>query len=661
MAKQRPTPEELMARIKEEEQQQRGNLKIFLGAAPGVGKTYSMLEEARSKYKEGLDVIVGVVETHGRKEIEELLQDLEILPPQELVYRGKTLEEFDLDAALKRAPALILMDEMAHTNAPGLKHSKRWQDIREILDRGIDVYTTLNVQHIESLNDIVAQITGIHVRETVPDSVFESADAIELIDLPPDDLLKRLQEGKVYIPEQAELAIQHFFRKGNLIALRELALRVTAERVDAQVLSHRHSQGIQETWPTVERLLVYVNTEPGAAKIVRAARRMASRLQAEWIAVYVEAPQLRVPEEYRHRAIQNLRLAEQLGAEPIILIGLDIAKEIITFARERNVTKIVMGKPVHLRWRERIFGTLIDKLIRNSEEIDIYIIRGSSEGIKLPKPTTITRRPIPWLGYGVAIGITTFTTLLNLVLYPFLETSSLMMIYLLGVIGVSMQGIVGPAMLASLLSVVAYDFFFIPPRFSVMVDNIRSFIALMAMLCVAQVISHLTIRTRQQVEVAHLRERRIAVLNKLSRQLASSRGLGNILEPALKYISEVFDSEVMVLLPDGHETLILYAQYPAEQSLDVKEQSIARWVYDLGKTAGLGTEVLPFTKAVYLPLGSIGVLRVNPIDPERLLVPERLHFLEICASQIASALEADQLHEQTKTSEEETKPGVLGK
>lgn len=659
MAMNRPTPEKMLERAKEEErQQQRGKLKIYLGAAPGVGKTYSMLQDAQAKRDQGLDVVIGVIESHGRKEIETLMKGLESLPRNLSEYHGKEIAEFDLDAALKRHPALILIDEMAHTNAPGSRHTKRWQDIKEILDRGIDVYTTLNVQHIESLNDIVAQITRIRVRETVPDSMLELADTIELVDLSPDDLLKRLQDGKVYIPAQAELAKQNFFRKGNLASLRELALRVTAERVDAQILNYRQGLGIKHIWPTKERILVCVGPGPRAPKVIRAARRMAARLQAEWIAVYVETPQLALSEESRVKAIENLRLAEQLGGESKILTGLDIVKEIIYFARERNVTKIVLGKRIRPAWKDWLFGSLVDELVRNSGEIDIYIIHGiMGPGLTPPPAAPAPRKKTSWKYYAIAFGIITLATGINLLLYSHIGLSNLVMIYLLGVVAVALFGRIGPSNFASLLSVLAFDYFFIPPRFSFAVANAGYLITLVIMAFVAQVISQLTILSRRQAEAAGIAESYTSALQALTRQLASSRGIDKLLAIAVSYLSENFDSEVLALLPEDGR-LTIRARYQSTQLLNAKEQSIAQWVFDLNQMAGLGTDTLSSSDALYVPLlgsqGSVGVLRVRPRDPNRLLVPEKMHFLEACANQIALALEVDRLQEQARKSELQT-------
>ncbi|MHB1947515.1 MAG: ATP-binding protein [Gammaproteobacteria bacterium] len=649
----RPNPEKLLQHAKEEEQeQQRGKLKIYLGAAPGVGKTYTMLQDAQAKRAQGLDVVVGVVESHGRKEIEDLLYGLEIIPLRVLEYHNKPLKEFDLDTALKRSPALILIDELAHENVPGSRHTKRWQDIKELLDRGIDVYTTLNVQHIESLNDVIAQITRIHVHETVPDSMLELADTIELVDLSPDDLLKRLQEGKVYIPQQAELAKENFFRKGNLTALRELALRVTAERVDAQIMHYRQGMGIKHIWPTKERILVCVGPGMKSPKIIRAGRRMASKLQAELIAVYIETPKLGMSEASHNNAIHNLRLAEQLGAETRVLAGIDIVKEIINFARDRNVTRIVIGKKIRPRWKDWIFGSLVDELVRESGEIDIYIIHASGDGAPVEKHTQTRHSSLK--SYLIAVVITSLATLINFLLYSHVGLSNLAMVYLLGVVIVALFGRVGPANLASVLSVLTFDFFFIPPRFSLAVADTQYFITLIIMFVIAQIISHLTILSRQQAESATHAESHMFAIHSLTRQLASTRGINKLLAIAVRYISENFDSEVMVLLLDNNR-LAIRARYRSTQLLSAKELSIAQWVFDLGQPAGLGTDTLSSSDALFVPLlgthGTIGVLRVRPMNQKHFLIPETMHFLEACANQIALALEVDHLQDQARISE----------
>jgi two-component system sensor histidine kinase KdpD len=652
----RPSPEKLLAQIKEESEK-RGKLKIYLGAAPGVGKTHTMLQDALAKREQGLDVIAGVVESHGRKEIDAMLQSFEILPRRIVDYHGRPLLEFDLDEALRRAPSLIMIDEMAHMNVPGLRHAKRWQDIKELIDRGIDVYTTLNVQHIESLNDIIAQIIGIRVRETVPDSMLVLADTIELVDLPPDDLLKRLQEGKVYIPAQAELASQHFFRKGNLIALRELALRFTAERVDEQVLLHRRGEGIEQTWPTVERLLVCVGYDEGSSKVIRAARRMATGLHAVWISVHVEVPRMSLSESQRNVAIQNLRLAEQLGSETRTLTGVDVVKEIIAFARHHNVTKIVIGKRLRSRWREIISKSLAFELIRNSGEIDVYIIRSDEKESRLPKPSPVKRKG-SILAYSFAFGITVLATIINLCIFYLVgmaSLSNLVMIFLVGVVIVALRGrLLGPSILASILSSLSYTYFFVTPRFTFAITDIQYVITFVIMAMIAQIISHLTILNRQQAEIAYLGEQRTAALHALTRQLASTRGTKKLLEIAMRYISEVFDSEVLALLSEN-SVLKVRAASSTKKTLNAKELGVAQWVYDLGQIAGLGTDTLPFSDSLYVPLhgsqGTVGVLKIRPRQSEMLLIPEQLHLLEACANQIALALEVDRLQEKARETE----------
>jgi two-component system sensor histidine kinase KdpD len=652
----RPSPDTLLARLKKEEQQQRGRLKVYLGASPGVGKTYTMLQDAIARREQGLDVVAGVVESHGRKEIDALLLNIEILPRRIVDYHGKPLLEFDLDAALSRNPGLILIDEMAHMNVPGLRHAKRWQDIKELLDRGMNVYTTLNVQHIESLNDVISQIIGIKVRETVPDSMLVVADTIEIVDLPPDDLLKRLQDGKVYFPAQAEIATQHFFRKGNLIALRELALRYMAQRVDEQVLEHREGQGIKQTWPTTERLMVCIGSGTSSSKVIRAAKRMATGLHADWIAATVDAPRINLTEQQRESRTQNLRLAEQLGAKTSVLPGVDVLKTLIDFARVHNVTKIVIGKRNHPRWKTFFYRDLAEELIRGSGEIDIYIIRSGGESEPKPEKAK-SKANFPYLAYGFAIITVALITALNLLIYPYAGIkgiSNLLLIYLLGVSLIAMRGKLGPAMLAAVLSSVAFDYLFVPLRFSISVSDIQYCITFFVMTVIAQVICRLTVLNRQQAEIAQLGEQRTAALHSLTRQLASTRGIPLILDIAVRYISEVFDSEVIILLFDQGE-LKPRASSTTKKLLNAKDQGVAQWVYDLGQTAGLGTDTLPFSDALYVPLqgsqGPIGVLKVRPRQSEKLLIPEQLHLLEACANQIALALEVDRLQERDRESQ----------
>ena len=508
MTGERPDPEALLARVKEEEARQlRGKLKIFLGAADGVGKTYAMLEAAREQKADGVDVLVGYAETHGRVETDALLVGLDMLPPRAVDYRGTSLREFDLDAALVRHPALILVDELAHTNAPGSRHAKRWQDVVELLDAGINVYTTMNVQHLETLNDVVAKITGVVVRETVPDSVFEQADDVELIDLPPDELLERFKDGKVYMPDQAQEAVRNFFRKGNLIALRELALRRTAERVDAQMRVYMHEHAIEKSWPTAERLLVCISPGPESARLVRAGKRMADRLGAPWVAAYVETPaQLRLPPEIRDRVTQTLRLAEQLGAETVRLPGQQMSEAILAFAHDRNVTKIVVGKPRRRLWTRILIGSIVDALVQGSGDIDIYVISADKE--QQAVPPALGRRAIPsdWAPYGWAMAVVALATGTAWLTLPFFELANLVMVYLLGIVVVATRYGRGPSLVASIASVAALDFFFVPPVFTFAVSDVRYLFTFVVMLVVGLVTSSLAARIRMQAEAARHRE-----------------------------------------------------------------------------------------------------------------------------------------------------------
>ncbi|MGH7231424.1 MAG: DUF4118 domain-containing protein, partial [Nitrospiraceae bacterium] len=653
MDSQRPDPDALLRRVKEEEHQHhRGKLKIFFGATAGVGKTYAMLEAAHEgKEEDGVDVIVGWVETHGRVETEALLKGLEIVPPRIVEYQGVTLREFDLDAALARRPVLILMDELAHTNASGSRHPKRWQDVQELLSGGINVYTTVNVQHLESLNDVVAQITGVRVRETVPDSVLEQADDVELVDLPPDDLLERLKDGKVYVPEQARHAIQHFFRKGNLIALRELALRRTAERVDQQMEVYRRDHAVVRTWPAGETIMVCINMKPRGARLIRAARSMASGLHAKWLAVYVQTPRhLSMPDTERERVVQTLRFAEQLGAETVTLSGEQVAQELMRYAKTRNVTKIIVGKPVRPRWKEWVFGSVVADLVRNSGEIDIYVITGEAEE-KRPLPKHEFNRTSDWAAYGRSGLVVAACSALAWVMFPYFGGANLIMIYLMGVVFVATKYGRGPSVLASILSVAGFDFFFVPPYLSFAVSDIQYLLTFGVMLTVALIISGLTVRIRRQAEAARQRERKTAVLYAMSRDLATRRKVTDLAEAASQHIRDVFDSQVAVFLPDSSGRLVLQRTQLLFFEIDPKESGVAEWVYEHSQRAGLGTDTLPGAGALYMPLvgsqGPIGVVAVRPSQANRLFDPEQLHLLETLVNQMALAIERARLAKES--------------
>lgn len=646
MSSQRPDPDALLARVQADEAKQaRGKLKIFFGAAPGVGKTYSMLEGARKAGKEGMDVVIGYVEPHCRPETQALVLGLDVLPRLEIDYRGTKLSEFNLEAALELHPQLLIVDELAHTNAPGVTHTKRWQDVMQLLDAGINVYTTLNVQHLESLNDVVAQITGVVVRETVPDSIFEQADEVELVDLPPDDLLERLREGKVYIAREAERAVAHFFTKGNLIALRELALRRTAERVGQQMDVYRDEHAVQGTWPARERVLVCVGPSPFAGRLVRATRRMAASLKAPWVAVHVETPHdADLSSNDRERLTQTFRMVEQLGGETATLSGENVTDELIQYARSRNVTKIVVGKPKRPRWQELFRGSLVYELTRKCGDIDVYVISGD------PQPDTSPtapphRPPGSRLAYVWAIVVVLVCTGLGLLLSSALDPTNLVMIYLLGVVAVSLWLGRGPSIVTTILGVAAFDFCFVPPQWTLAVRDTEYIFTFLVMLLTGLVISTLTARVQFQAEAARHRERRTAALYAISRELAATQGAEQIARIAARHVTAASDVRAVVLLPDRNRNLVPLGPDANHVALNVHDEAVARWVLEHGETAGRGTATLPGSEGVYLPLptsrGTVGVLGVIPSSAATSLSLdiEQLHLLEAFAGLIALALE----------------------
>jgi len=647
----RPDPEVLLARIHEEERKAgRGRLKIFFGASPGVGKTYAMLEAARAQARDGVDVVLGVVETHGRPETAALAEGLPSLPRKPVTYRGIALEEFDLDAALARHPGLLLVDELAHTNAPGSRHAKRWQDVEELLAAGINVYSTLNVQHIESLNDVVAQITRVTVRETLPDSVFDQADEIELADLSADDLLARLRQGKVYVPEQAAAAIERFFRKGNLIALRELTLRRAAERVDAQMRGYMREAGIQSMWPAGERLLVCIGPNPDGARLVRAGKRMATGLKCEWRVVHVDHPGERETAADREALHANLQLAESLGAVTAALSGQNAAEAILAYAREHNVTKIVIGKPTHPRWRDKLFGSTLDQLVRGSGDVDVYAISG--DVTERPRRRAGGGRRAPGSEYLRAGLIVAVATALAALVFRFLSPTDVVMVYLLGVVLVASRYGRGPSVTAALLSIALFDFFFIPPFYTFAVSDVRYVLTFVVMLVIALVMSALTLRIRAQAETARAREGDTATLYAMSRDLAAARGRGELVDVAERHLASTFGAQVQVLLPNEVRRVEIPVGASPAYPMDEKERSVAQWAFDHRQRAGVGTDTLPAAQALYVPLegsaGTVGVMGVRPADPRRLQDPALQHLLETFAAQAAGALERALLSEQAQ-------------
>ncbi len=664
----RADPDALLALVRSESgsaAHPRGKLKIFFGATAGVGKTYAMLEAAQERHRAGADVAVGLVETHERRDTEALLAGLEILPRIPLEHRGVTLHEFDVDAALARHPQILLVDELAHTNTPGSRHEKRWQDVEEILDAGIDVYSTLNVQHVESLNDVVARITGVQVRETVPDSVLESADEVELIDLPAEELLDRLREGKVYLPAQAERAMERFFRKGNLIALRQLALLRTADRVDRQMELYRRAQAVAETWPVRDRLLVGVGPAPSSQRLIRATKRMADRLGAEWVAVFVETPAAEHwPQVDRDRVWESLRLAEQMGGKTVSLTGSSTADEILSYARAHNVTKLVVGKPTHSTWRDALGLSLHDRIVRGSGPIDVYVITGEEEptaaaAVRTRAPPADRRRGYAWATAGVAIA-----TMIARLLVPVLAPTNLVMIYLLAVVLVAVLFGRGPAALAAVLSVAAFDYFFVPPHFTFAVADTQFLVTFAVMLSVGLVIGTLTARLRDQGKAARQQAWRTAFLYDVSRDLGQTADVDAMVRAVLPRIEASVEGKVHVLLADAGNGLHPWSDSmaagspgaegtaPGTAPVDPSEMGVLQWVQSNRRPAGMGTDTFATRTAVYLPLAtgsrSFGVVVVQADDPDRLRAPEQLHLLETVSHQLAAAMERARLAEESQ-------------
>ena len=596
-----------------------------------------MLEAARASRTAGVDVVAGYVETHGRAETDARLEGLPLLPRRSVEYKGARLSEFDLDGALARRPGLLLVDELAHTNAPGSRHAKRWQDVLELVESGIDVYSTLNVQHLESLNDVVAQITGVIVRETLPDSVLEQADEIELVDLPAPELLKRLEEGKIYIPEQAGRAARGFFRPGNLIALRELALRRTADRVDAQMRDYRRDHSIGKTWHVAERLLVCVGRSPFSAQLVRATARLAARLEAEWIAAYVEIPGSAADA----RVLSTLRLAEELGGKTVTLSGSPPSEALIRYARSNNVSKIVTGKPRVALWRRLWRGSLVDDLLRDSGDIEIVAMQGGGEAKEDGRPAK-PDPPLPLRDYLYAGAVVAVCTAVSLLFRDSLGLANLVMFYLLGEVAVAMRSSRRIAFFASVLSVLAFDFFCVPPYLTLAVSDYQYLITFAVMLTVALVISSLTVRMRAQAARAVDREARTQALYAFTRELAGEPKVFEVARRAAELTSEAFGSPVMILLPEDGR--ITFRRRTSDRPIaPVAEEGIAQWAFDHDQKAGQGTATLAAATALYLPMKfsgpAMGVMAIVPSTPELTSSPEQINQLEIFASQAALALE----------------------
>jgi two-component system sensor histidine kinase KdpD len=673
----RPTPEQFLAAARREESKsRRGRLKIFLGMAPGVGKTYAMLAAAHRMAAEGHDVVIGVAETHGRRETEQMLLGLDLIPQRPVEYRGLTLKEFDLDAALARRPEILIVDELAHTNAPAGKFEKRWQDVQELLHAGINVFSTLNIQHVESLNDIVAQVTGVKVRETVPDSVVELADEIELVDLPPDALIERLRAGKVYVPESIQHAIESFFQRSNLTALRELALRHAAEWVERRMQEYKTDQGVRTVWPAAERVMVCVSPAPSSADLVRSAKRMAAGLRASLIAVFIESPRAaRMRHADRERVLETLRLAESLGAETAILTtppgSRDAAGELVNYARSRNVTKIVLGKTGQSRLRAALFGSFMDEVIRRSSEIDVHVIRGEdvrrdrlgAGGKTGPSPSRgwLDRPKLRWSPYLGAIATVALATLISMAFFNPPDLSGLAMIFIVGVLLVAWHFGRWPSVLASILSALAFNFFFTEPRHTIHISDPQHVLAFLALLGTGIFVASLASRMRDQAEGSRQRERRTSLLYSMSRELMGTGDRIHVARIAARHLSETFDADIVILSPSsaigatGSAGLEVLASHGLPDWVDDRERGVARWTFDHGQSAGLGTRTLPSAAGRYVPLataeGKFGILALRPRDTQLFLFTPQLLLLETFADQIAVAMERVSLRDAQQRAE----------
>ena len=637
----RPDPDKLLEQIS---RQPRGKLKIFFGACAGVGKTYAMLQEAQRLRGQGLDILVGVVETHGRQETAEQLKGLKIQPLKRILHRGRMVQEFDLDAALARNPALILMDELAHSNAPGSRHPKRWQDVEELLNAGIDVLTTVNVQHLESLNDVVGGITGIQVRETVPDPIFDAADEIVLVDLPPDDLRQRLHEGKVYLSAQAERAIEHFFRKGNLIALRELALRRTADRVDEQMRVWRETQGQDKVWHTRDAILLCIGHNPGNEKLVRTAARLAAKLGSVWHAIYVETPKLhRLPEHQRHSILSALRLAQELGAETATLADSNLEPAVVRYAREHNLGKIILGRHITARWWHG--STFAERLGKYAPDLDLVIValdeQASFTHTRVADTRGITEKwRLQLQGCMAAVVLCALITWVANHWLGTFETANLVMVYLLGVVIIALFYGRWPSVLAAVINVISFDLFFIAPHGTLAVSDMQYLLTFGVMLTVGLVIGNLTAGVRYQARIARYREQRTRHLYEMSKALADDRSPLEVAETSVQFINSTFRARSLLLLPDENGKLnrIAAAGEPTQW-----DDAIARWSFDKGQPAGAGTDTLPAVPYQILPLRTtertLGLLVIEADNLRQLVTPEQQRLLETFTLLVAAALD----------------------
>src|SRR5882757_4099905 len=645
---QRPSPEALLEAARREEGRV-GKLRIFVGAAPGVGKTYEMLQQARARKNDGYDIVVGVVETHGRKETQALLDGFEIIPRRRLEYKGQWLEEMDLDAIIARRPQIVLVDELAHTNAPGSRHPKRYLDVEELLSRGINVYTTVNIQHIESLNDVVAQITHVRVRETVPDSVFDRADAVELIDLTPDDLIQRLKEGKVYVSRQAERALEHYFSPGNLTALRELALRRTADRVDEQLLTHMQANAIAGPWAAGERILVCVSEEPRAAGLVRYTKRMADRVHAPWTAISIETRRsLQLTDEERDRLADTLRLAEALGAEALTIPGVErrIADDLIKFAQANNVTQIIIGKSARSRWFEILRGSVVHDLVRRAGNITVHVIPGeelpSEPAPKSAVQTAARVEPFNPRPYLMSLLVVAFGLGAAELIQPRFGIENVDLVFLTAVVIVAVRYGLLPSLFTSVIASLCYNFFFLPPVYTFTITDPTNVAAFFFFMLIALLVSNVAARVRTQADTAIGRVRTTESLYAFSRKLAGTATLDDVLWATAYQTALMLKVRVVLLLPE-EGVLTVKSGYPPEDELDQADLAAANWAWGNDRPAGRGSDTLPGAKRLFLPMrtgrGPIGVIGIDDDRSGPLLTPDQRRLLDALMDQGALAIE----------------------
>ena len=644
----RPSPEALLAAARREERRV-GKLRIFVGAAPGVGKTYEMLHQAHARKKDGYDVIVGIVETHGRKETDALLQGLEVIPRRRVSYKGQMFDEMDLDAIIGRRPQIVLVDELAHTNVEGSRHPKRYLDVEELMSHGIDVYTTVNIQHIESLNDVVAQITHVRVRETVPDAVFDHADAVELVDLTPDDLIQRLKEGKVYIPKQAERALENFFSPANLTALRELALRRTAERVDDQLLTEMQARAIQGPWPAGERILVCISDDPRSAGLVRYAKRLADRLHGPWAALYVEGRRsAQLSEEERDRIADTLRLAEALGGEAVTLPAGDrnIADDVIGYAQANNVTQIVIGKSTRTRWFEILHGSVVHDLVRRSGNISVHVIAGDTiAGDNIPKKSVRPAAPEASFNarsYIAALAAVALALGFSELIQTWIGAGNVDLVFLTAIVAIAVRLGLLPSLLASVAAAVVYNFFFLPPIYTFTIADPANVVAFGLFTLVAIIVSSVAARARTQAVAALDRARVTDLLYSFSRKLAGAGTLDDVLWATAYQTALMLKVRVMLLLPENG-AIAVKAAYPPEDILDEADLAAAKWAWENDRAAGRGSDTLPGARRLFLPMrtgrGAVGVMGMDNDKPGPLLTPDQRRLLDALRDQGALAIE----------------------